>query len=295
MSPGRLWRRGRAVPRAEGDDLSPAVRNALLELDRLILSRPELAEPGETLSQIIRATFAVLGAPEPSLGPEEEGSEFLLERIREGWNEGVPAVRVVRPALDPTRLATRAEAIARCSDPSFVPSTHLRELIAREPGPVAELAMRLLMAGDEGLESSPERIGIEPAYATSVLRLVLLGELGDWTARIGSHLDESSWPRGLCPVCGAWPALGETRGLEQRRFLRCDLFAAGWPGNRLQCPFCGQTDHHALRYVYAEGEQDRYRLTICDGCGGRVKLIATLAPLSPPGSSSPSLRWCTST
>ena len=196
MSLDRLWRRGRAAPRAEGDDLSPAVRNALLELDRLILARPELAEPGETLSRIIRATFAVLGSPEPSLRPEEVGSEFLLERIREGWNEGVPAVRVVRPALDPTRLATRAEAIARCSDPGFVPSTHLRELIAREPGRVAELAMRLLMAGDEGLESSLERIGIEPAYATSVLRLVLLGELGDWSARIGSHLGETSWPRG---------------------------------------------------------------------------------------------------
>src|SRR5205823_2529867 len=112
----------RETSRAAGNDVPPAVRNALVELDRLILSRAELAEPGEALKRIVRAVFSVVGSPEPSLRPDEEGTDFLIERIREGWSEGVPAVRVVRPALDPTRLSSRAEAIARCSDPGFAPS-----------------------------------------------------------------------------------------------------------------------------------------------------------------------------
>jgi hypothetical protein len=281
---GRLWRSGRGpeTTRVEGDDLPPALRNAIVDLDRLIEARPELAEPGEMVARIVRAAFSIAGSPEPSLRPGEEGTDFLIERIREGWDEGVTAVRVVRPALDPSRLTRRADAIARCSDPGFVPAGRFRELTAKEPGKVAELAMTLLMDGDQGLEASLGTLVIEPGYGTSVLRLVLLGELGDWSARICSHLGDTSWPRGDCPVCGAWPALGESRGLEQRRFLRCDHCGAGWPGNRLQCPFCGQSAHHALHYLYSEGEQDRYRLALCDGCEGRIKLIATLAPLSPP-------------
>ena len=48
-------------------------------------------------------------------------------------------------------------------------------------------------------------------------------------------------------------------------------------------PTCGRTDHRILRYLFAEEDQGRFRLAICDACGGRLKVITTLAPLSPPG------------
>ncbi len=38
-----------------------------------------------------------------------------------------------------------------------------------------------------------------------------------------------------------------------------------------------------FHYRFVEGEQERYRLSQCDGCGFRLKVVATLAPLSPPG------------
>jgi hypothetical protein len=282
---GRPWRWGLGPgPGPVGkDDLSPVVREALQELERLGVARPELSEPAESLSRIIRAAFSVEGAPEPALRPGEPATDSLIERIREGWCEGVAAVKVVRPTLDPSRLAARAAAIAASSGPGAVGSGAFRRLVAGPPGRVAELAMTLLVDGDEALGAALEALGIGRDFATSALRLVLLGELGDWSARICSHLGEASWPRGACPVCGAWPAVGESRGLEQRRFLRCDRCAAGWPGGRLHCPFCGQDDHRALRFLHVDGEQDRYRMAVCDHCGGRVKLVATLAPISPPG------------
>jgi hypothetical protein len=263
--------------------VSPVVREALRELARLGVARPELAEPAESLSRIIRAAFAVEGAPEPALRPGEPATDFLIERIREGWREGIAAVRVVRPTLDSGRLAARAATIVASSGPGAVGSGAFRQLVAGSPGRVAELAMTLLVEGDEALGAALEALGIGPDFAISALRLVLLGELGDWSSRVCSHLVETSWPRGDCPVCGAWPALGESRGLEQRRFLRCDRCAAGWPGSRLQCPFCGQHDHRVLRFLHVDGEQDRYRIAVCDRCGRRIKLVATLAPLSPPG------------
>src|SRR5205823_506094 len=91
------------------------------------------------------------------------------------------------------------------------------------------------------------------------------------------------WSRGECPNCGSPPGLAESRGLEQRRYWRCGLCAADWPGERLRCPFCGQTDHRNLHYRFVEGEQGRHRLALCDTCGGRLRVVATLAPVSAPG------------
>ena len=40
------------------------------------------------------------------------------------------------------------------------------------------------------------------------------------TSRVGSG--------GYCPICGAWPLLGELRGVELSRFSRCAGCGAGW-------------------------------------------------------------------
>ena len=46
---------------------------------------------------------------------------------------------------------------------------------------------------------------------------------------------------------------------------------------------CGEADSRALRSTYVEGEGDRFRLACCDRCGFALKVVSTLAPLSPPG------------
>jgi hypothetical protein len=35
--------------------------------------------------------------------------------------------------------------------------------------------------------------------------------------------------------------------------------------------------------VFVEGQAGRYRLSICETCQGRLKVVSTIAPLSPPG------------
>ena len=83
-------------------------------------------------------------------------------------------------------------------------------------------------------------------------------------------------------MCGSWPLLGEYRGLEQTRFLRCGLCAASWEFSRFRCPFCDERDHRKLAYLHADGEQDRWRAATCDRCRGYVKMVASLDALSWP-------------
>jgi hypothetical protein len=281
----RFWKTGSGsdLLSVEEGDLPADLRLALYELDRLTQGRPELAIPGETLARMLRGAFAARGSVEPSLEPRDPQTDFLVGRIREGWREGVPAVRVVAPALDPARLASRAQAVVEASTAESAAARGFCEWIAKNPDQFTSWARTMLLEGEAALEALVPRPAGEPTFASSVLRLVLLAELGEWTGRIVARLDEASWPRGDCPICGAWPALAESRGLEQRRFLRCDCCGADWPGNRLRCTYCGDADHRSLRTLFAEGEQNRCRLAVCDRCGGRLKVIATLKPLSPPG------------
>jgi FdhE protein len=117
----------------------------------------------------------------------------------------------------------------------------------------------------------------------SVLRLALLPALARFAEPLAPLFLGISWTRGDCPNCGQIGTLAESRGLEQRRFLRCGLCAGEWPGDRLRCSFCGETDPQALHYRFVEGDRDRHRLALCDRCGGGLKVVSTLMPLSPPG------------
>ena len=36
------------------------------------------------------------------------------------------------------------------------------------------------------------------------------------------------WVEPFCPICGAWPALAEVRGIERSRYFRCLRCGAGW-------------------------------------------------------------------
>ncbi len=263
--------------------LPASLTTALADLDRWALPSPEWGPLRLRMAMVLKAAFATGGSPVPSLEPADDQTAFLLARIREGWSEGVPAVRVVAPELDRKSLVARVQALDDCADQDLPAARQFRKVLAAEPERVAAWAGCMLCQGESSILPSLDQLEIEPDYALSTLRLSLLGELGDWSQRATAELSEASWPHGDCPVCGAVPALAEARGLEQRRFLRCDRCGAGWPSNRLRCPFCGENDHHALRTLFAEEDQERCRLVLCDGCGGRLKVITSLAPLSRPG------------
>jgi FdhE protein len=124
---------------------------------------------------------------------------------------------------------------------------------------------------------------MDRSLARSVLRLVLLPELASHSAHLDASRPEGLWTRGECPDCGSPSVLAESRGLDQRRHWRCGICAGDWPGDRLRCPFCGESDHRRLSYRFIEGEHDRHRLALCESCGAALPVVSTLAPLSAPG------------
>jgi FdhE protein len=82
---------------------------------------------------------------------------------------------------------------------------------------------------------------------------------------------------GYCPICGAWPALAEARGLERERRLRCTRCGGDWRTEWLRCPYCGVRDHLQLGALAPEGAVETRKAETCAACRRYVKTVTTLA------------------
>jgi FdhE protein len=94
----------------------------------------------------------------------------------------------------------------------------------------------------------------------------------EWAAeQVMPHVEQESWRRGYCPVCGGVPdfaALVEDTGA---RHLLCSRCRSQWLYRRLGCPFCNNTDHTSLFYYPSEDEV--YRLYVCEVCKRYLKAV----------------------
>jgi FdhE protein len=89
------------------------------------------------------------------------------------------------------------------------------------------------------------------------------------------------WTHGYCPLCGAWPALAEARGLEGSRQLRCGRCGGDWRFDWLRCPYCGNAEHTALGALVSEAAGDMRKVETCHACRGYLKTVTTLTARAP--------------
>jgi FdhE protein len=248
--------------------------DALAELAKLAERKPSLATSCQVLQEAISGLFAepvaeVAPVLEPALAQDKRAAGLPLLRgetltfdeksLRRRWLAVCRAVG---------RQNANAQAVAEAFD-ALDPSSLLVEVLAGQP---------------EAVHARAEALKVDAALTATILRLAFFPVLAKiaqaWHG--GDSRGTPSWDYGYCPTCGSWPLLGEFRGLEQIRFLRCGLCASGWQFARLRCPFCDNRDHRQLGYFHVEGEESRYRAATCDACHGYVKMVSTLDALSAP-------------
>src|SRR5271166_3979465 len=146
-------------------DLPASLTAALADLDRWTLHGQDWAPLRLKMAMVLKAAFATAGSPVPSLEPADDQTSFLLGRIREGWSEGVPAVRVVAPAFDRTSLLARVKAVDAAADRDHLPAERFRQVLAVEPEKIADWAGSLLIHSEPSLLPSLQRFAVDPNYA----------------------------------------------------------------------------------------------------------------------------------
>jgi FdhE protein len=127
----------------------------------------------------------------------------------------------------------------------------------------------------DAIEQAALAAGVDSGHLAAVAQLAVVPILRACATRFREQIP-SDWMHGYCPVCGAWPALAELRGLERNRRLRCGRCSTDWPIPVLRCPFCDELHHDKLHALLPEGDEQTRRVDVCDTCKGYLKTFSTL-------------------
>ena len=225
--------------------------------------RPLLVLIGETLREIDRAPWSacvpVLEHHGGDRRPLLDGAVIRVARKRiERWVRRILET-AAEAGIEVNRLVT-ATAAGRLD------SRHFFELS------VSQHVDRL----DELARVHEDERGVVRALAPLIAMPMLRACHTAWADRI-----PRDWAHGYCPICGGWPALAESRGLEGNRYLRCGACGSGWRIQLLRCPFCREDDHDKLGSLVSARSLEQQRVDVCDGCRRYVKTITTLTPIRP--------------
>jgi FdhE protein len=253
--------------------LPPEVIEAQAELARLSDDRPVLAELAGQLGEYLAVIYAEPAAAIVGSITTEVAAEKLAA--------GVPLLRGEVASFGPgpqRRLSHLVAALARFQPAAAAP---LAKTLRADGLVIEELTAAVLDGEPQRIHERLASLGLDVSLTAFLLVLALYPELVVLRTSVQPLLSANSWEKGYCPVCGGYAKLGEYRGLEQNRLLRCSLCAAEWPFPRLRCPSCGQRDHRQLGFLHVEGEENKCRAATCDQCRLYVKMVSTLGPLAP--------------
>jgi len=255
--------------------MPPEVAAALERLDQLAEASPSLHEAAALQGAILSTIHA---AP-PEVGTVALTQELAAEKLR----DGVPLLRGERLPLNvPAIEATILRLCKTVRDLESAPGI-VDEIAAAINGQALQVEVLVQAVLDGRLTAIHERaaeLGVDGQMLSTLLRFSLFPVLLQFATQLAVLQAVAPWQRGYCPICGSWPLLGEHRGLEQMRYLRCGLCAAEWAVDRLLCPYCGSRNHEDLGYLHVEGE-DQKRAVTCESCRGYIKILATLVPIPP--------------
>jgi FdhE protein len=124
------------------------------------------------------------------------------------------------------------------------------------------------------------KIGADPEALEAVGALLPVPFLQACSRRWASSLG-GDWAEGYCPVCGAWPAFAEVRGIERTRYLRCGRCGAEWHAHALSCPYCATRDHQDFQSLVPGNGASHASIEACTRCRGYVKSFTTLQACAP--------------
>jgi FdhE protein len=252
----------------------PTVGEARAELDRIVAENPAFRAPALWLRELL-----------PDLAPisSEHPSALSQEQARAKLVAGIPLLRDEVLAIDGKRFQRRwcraCEALEALQPDGA--ATALAEAVRRGRLDPLAIVQAVTTGQTKDIRVRATELGLRPDLAATLARYTLFPEFTALDAVLAPLREGIGWERGECPTCGSQPLLGEFRGLDQSRYLRCGLCASSWDAARQWCPHCDNRDHETLSFLHREGEESRCRAALCDVCHGYVKMLSTLAALSP--------------
>lgn len=201
--------------------------------------------------------------------------------VEVGRQQGrVPLLARAALRLDPSALGRMFDQLVRIASQSRTAKMATLQAIAYARLDVLAIFRASLNHDREGMKEMASDVGADPEAFHAVGSLVSIPFLQACNRALARSI-AVSWTEGYCPVCGAWPAFAEVRGIERSRYFRCGRCGAEWQAHCLFCPYCSMTDHKELASLVPEQNGAKSVIDACNRCLGYVKAFTKLQG-SPP-------------
>ncbi|MDX1524533.1 MAG: formate dehydrogenase accessory protein FdhE [Anaerolineae bacterium] len=250
------------------------IERVISALDELIDDNPELEKAVDFYEELLPLLYAAR--------PTLDGLTLNIEAAQAKLREGVPLLWGEFRTADTLAV-----------EPDLELFMTLCRLATEGGNQAGEILMRAVLDGElnlkaalshtltldrAGLTTLARSLNVDLDLLEATTRYVLSPITWAYAGAFDQALDFGHWQRGYCPVCGDWPVLGELRGRDRLRYLRCGRCGLGWKFKRLQCVWCDNTNKKELSFLF-DPDQPTWRVEICDYCRGYVKTIITFDPL----------------
>ncbi len=135
-----------------------------------------------------------------------------------------------------------------------------------------ELTENIASQNKEYFEELSEKLKIKKEalifIAENLIKPILIREAQSLQGKV----NDETWLKGYCPICGNEPGMARLEREVGRRILECSLCHAEWVFKILECPFCGNNEQNTLRFFFLE-EGSPYRVDVCDKCKRYIKTV----------------------
>ena len=206
--------------------------------------------------------------------------EAVVPPTRGSQENKVPLLAGATLDLAPAAVAAWSRQLLRAACESGAPKMSVLKSARLAHLNAVDLFVASLCQNWQALRSVATEFDVDADALQAVAALMPIPFLQACNRRWQHALSES-WTEGYCPVCGAWPAFAEVRGIERSRYLRCGRCGAKWQAHCLFCSYCGMTDHKELVSLVAEKSGSNATIDACKRCRGYLKTFTTLQGSAP--------------
>lgn len=209
---------------------------------------------------------------------ETEPVQMKESLIAKKTSEGFPLVDKGDLKLDIISATTLFKGLCRVLERNNKVSADVAKiepLISGKELNLKELFKKAAAGNGEFIASQSEKLNLRADILSFLAENSLRPIFEAYARDLGGHVDQESWWRAYCPICGSEPIMAKLVGQERKRFLICSCCAYEWRFKRIQCPFCENEERRKFKYFFAEKEQKAHRVETCQKCKKYIKTIDT--------------------
>ena len=217
--------------------------------------------------------------------------EVLRETASADWEAAVAAgARAARPAVplladatvavDTNSVGRLLKRLVRIASRNGTPKLATLEAALHAEIDMLRLFNASLCQDSGNIDDLAATAGADAEALQAVVGLLPVPFLLACSRRWASSISVS-WVEGFCPLCGAWPAFAEVRGIERSRYFRCARCGGEWHARALHCPYCDTSDHGQLVSLVAENGGSNAAIDACTRCLRYVKTLTRLQGCPP--------------